>query len=188
MNVQDIAECSEISNLVAQFSKIKYTHDLSVSLNIQDAILKIFSDHINFDSLKANSGEPLPVMNFKKILIRNGCNVDVFCTHQSMRRVLRFLPTIENFGGLNNLSELDLVTLMKQKPVLILIYGTSGSGKSTMSKRLATKYGISNVLSTDTVRKKMREKVSKTENPLLHASTFETGDFLSQADYDRIYA
>lgn len=188
MNVQDIAECSEISNLVAQFSKIKYTHDLSVSLHIQDAILKIFSDHINFDSLKANSGEVIPAMNFKKILIRNGSNVDVFCTHQCMRRVLKFLPTIDNFSEVNNFNELDLITLMKQKPVLILIYGTSGSGKSTLSKRLATRYGISNVLSTDTVRKKMREKVNKSENPLLHASTFETGDFLSQADYDRIYA
>lgn len=81
---------------------------------------------------------------------------------------------------------MDIMTWLKQKPVLILIYGTSGSGKSTMSRRLFATYNIQNVLSTDTVRKEMRQKISKEDNPILHASTFETGDYLKPSEYKGI--
>jgi 2-phosphoglycerate kinase len=47
-------------------------------------------------------------------------------------------------------------------------------------------YKIQNILSTDTVRNKMRERIDKEQNPIIHASTFETGDHLPKADYKRI--
>lgn len=89
-------------------------------------------------------------------------------------------------NGVPNLKKYDIVNLMEKKPILILIYGTSGSGKSTIARRIASMYKIKNILSTDTVRKGLREKIGKEDNPILHASTFETGDFLPKNDYKRL--
>jgi len=55
-----------------------------------------------------------------------------------------------------------------------------------MSRRLFAMYNIPNVLSTDTVRKKMRDETNKEDFPILHASTFVSGKFLSKSDYKRI--
>jgi len=79
-----------------------------------------------------------------------------------------------------------LKDFIKENTLLILINGTSGSGKSTLSKKLAEKYGIKNILCTDDIRKKMRDEIPKEQVPIIHASTYETGYFLDQADIDRI--
>ena len=106
---------------------------------------------------------------------------------RSLRRKLLKMPLPPNIlNEVPNLREKYVITLMKKRPVLILIYGTSGSGKSTMARRVASMYKIPNILSTDTVRNKMREEIDKEHNPIIHASTFETGDHLPKADYKRI--
>lgn len=90
------------------------------------------------------------------------------------------------FQSVKNLEEYDVLTFMKQKCVLILLNGASGAGKSTIGSYIAKKYEIRNVFSTDFIRNMMRNFVSKTTNPLLHASTFETGYFLNEADVQQI--
>lgn len=79
-----------------------------------------------------------------------------------------------------------LKDFLKNNKVVILINGTSGSGKSTLTKKLAEKYGIKNTLCSDHVRQKMRDAIPKAQDPLIHASTYETGYYLNQADLDRI--
>jgi 2-phosphoglycerate kinase len=58
-------------------------------------------------------------------------------------------------------------------PRLLMIVGTSGVGKSTMSAKLASSLGFSKVASTDTVREVLRTQFSSSENPALHRSSFE---------------
>jgi 2-phosphoglycerate kinase len=62
---------------------------------------------------------------------------------------------------------------------LVLLAGTSGTGKSTLASLLGSRLGISTVLSTDTIRHVMRNFVSKEENPVLFASTYETAAFVT---------
>lgn len=62
---------------------------------------------------------------------------------------------------------------------MVLLAGTSGTGKSTLASLLGSRLGISTVLSTDTIRHVMRNFVSKEENPVLFASTYETSAFVS---------
>jgi len=54
-------------------------------------------------------------------------------------------------------------------PRLLIIVGTSGVGKSTMSARLASELGFSKVASTDTVREVLRTQLTssgqQTETP-----------------------
>ena len=59
-------------------------------------------------------------------------------------------------------------------PRLLIIVGTSGVGKSTMSARLASELNFSKVASTDTVREALRTQITPSESPALHRSSFES--------------
>lgn len=60
----------------------------------------------------------------------------------------------------------------------MLLAGTSGTGKSTLASLLGSRLGISTVLSTDTIRHVMRNFLTKEENAILFASTYETAAFV----------
>ena len=58
-------------------------------------------------------------------------------------------------------------------PRLLIICGTSGVGKSTMSTSLASSLGLAKIASTDTIREVLRTQISSTARPALHRSSFE---------------
>ncbi|KAG7371834.1 2-phosphoglycerate kinase [Nitzschia inconspicua] len=60
----------------------------------------------------------------------------------------------------------------KQKPSLILISGSPGTGKSTFAMSVALDQGILKCISTDTIRATMRSFVSPDISPALHRSSF----------------
>lgn len=60
----------------------------------------------------------------------------------------------------------------------MLLCGTSGTGKSTLASLLAGRLGISNILSTDSVRHMLRGFSDETQAPLLWVSTYQAGDAL----------
>ncbi|XP_043691214.1 P-loop NTPase domain-containing protein LPA1 homolog 2-like [Telopea speciosissima] len=66
----------------------------------------------------------------------------------------------------------------RKESVTILLCGTSGCGKSTLSSLLASRLGITTVVSTDSIRHMMRSFFDEKENPLLWASTYHAGEFL----------
>ena len=65
-------------------------------------------------------------------------------------------------------------------PLVVLIGGTTGVGKSTLATQLATRLGIVRVVATDAVREVMRALFSKELMPALHASSFEAGSVLRE--------
>tara|TARA_B100001094_G_C17931655_1_gene671045 strand:- start:152 stop:736 length:585 start_codon:yes stop_codon:yes gene_type:complete len=68
-------------------------------------------------------------------------------------------------------------------PRLLIIVGTSGVGKSTMSARLASELGFSKVASTDTVREVLRTQLTSSDRPALHRSSFESAGGSSIEDW-----
>jgi len=66
-------------------------------------------------------------------------------------------------------------------PILILIGGATGTGKSTVASELAYRFGITRVTSTDFVRQTMRAFFSSAFMPSLHYSSFEAGDAFPDA-------
>jgi len=68
-------------------------------------------------------------------------------------------------------------------PRLLMIVGTSGVGKSTMSAKLASSLGFSKVASTDTVREVLRTQLTSSESPPLHRSSFESAGGSSVEDW-----
>jgi 2-phosphoglycerate kinase len=67
-------------------------------------------------------------------------------------------------------------------PILILIGGATGTGKSTVASELAYRFGITRVTSTDFVRQTMRAFFSSAFMPSIHYSSFEAGDAFPEAD------
>jgi 2-phosphoglycerate kinase len=76
----------------------------------------------------------------------------------AMRRLRRY----------RDLYELDL-------PLILLVGGATGTGKSTVATDVAYRLGITRVTSTDFVRQTMRAFFSQEFMPAIHHSSFEAG-------------
>jgi len=76
----------------------------------------------------------------------------------TMRRLRRF----------QDLYDLDL-------PIILLVGGATGTGKSTVATDVAYRLGITRVTSTDFVRQTMRAFFSQEFMPAIHYSSFEAG-------------
>ncbi len=72
---------------------------------------------------------------------------------------------------LQALRELDL-------PIVLLVGGATGTGKSTVATEIAHRLGITRVTSTDTVRQTMRAFFAQRFMPSIHYSSFEAGPAL----------
>jgi 2-phosphoglycerate kinase len=58
------------------------------------------------------------------------------------------------------------------RPIVIVIGGTAGVGKSLLAAELAYRLGIARVVSTDSVRQALRSLISAELSPVLHASSY----------------
>jgi 2-phosphoglycerate kinase len=63
-----------------------------------------------------------------------------------------------------------------ERPLIILIGGTTGVGKSTLATQVAHRLGITRVASTDMVRQVMRAFFSADLMPAIHYSSFDAAD------------
>jgi 2-phosphoglycerate kinase len=60
-------------------------------------------------------------------------------------------------------------------PIIVLIGGSTGTGKSTVAAEVAHRLGITRVASTDFIRQTMRAFFSREFMPTVHHSSFEAG-------------
>jgi 2-phosphoglycerate kinase len=63
-------------------------------------------------------------------------------------------------------------------PILVLVGGATGTGKSTVATEVAHRLGITRVTSTDFIRQTMRALFSPEFMPSVHYSSFEAGEAL----------
>jgi 2-phosphoglycerate kinase len=76
--------------------------------------------------------------------------------------------TMHRLRRFQDLYDLDL-------PVIVLVGGATGTGKSTVATDVAYRLGITRVTSTDFVRQTMRAFFSREFMPAIHHSSFEAG-------------
>jgi 2-phosphoglycerate kinase len=62
-----------------------------------------------------------------------------------------------------------------ERPLVVLIGGTTGVGKSTLATMLAARLGITRVIATDVVRQVLRAFFTHEAMPSVHHSAFEAG-------------
>ncbi|WP_461864451.1 2-phosphoglycerate kinase [Thermococcus sp.] len=65
-------------------------------------------------------------------------------------------------------------------PMILLIGGTTGVGKSTISTELAFRLGIRTTIGTDTIREVMRKIIARELLPALHTSSFMAWDVINK--------
>jgi 2-phosphoglycerate kinase len=87
----------------------------------------------------------------------------------AMRRLRRY----------QDLYDLDL-------PIILLVGGGTGTGKSSVATDVAYRLGITRVTSTDFVRQTMRAFFSREFMPAIHYSSFEAGRATAEDDDDDI--
>jgi 2-phosphoglycerate kinase len=85
------------------------------------------------------------------------------------------VATVRRLRRYADLRELDL-------PVILLIGGSTGTGKSTVATEAAYRLGITRVTSTDFVRQTMRAFFSQEFMPSIHYSSFEAAAALRQPE------
>ena len=83
--------------------------------------------------------------------------------------------TVRRLRRLDALQRLD-------EPLLLLIGGATGTGKSTIATEVAHRLGITRVTSTDFIRQTMRTFFSKEFMPSVHYSSFEARLALTRAE------
>ncbi len=83
--------------------------------------------------------------------------------------------TIRRLRRYSELQSLDV-------PILVLIGGSTGTGKSTIATEVAHRLGITRVTSTDFVRQTMRALFSHEFIPSVHYSSFEAGEALPEVE------
>ena len=74
-------------------------------------------------------------------------------------------------GRLRRLADLQALDV----PIIVLIGGSTGTGKSTVAAEVAHRLGITRVASTDFIRQTMRAFFSREFMPTIHYSSFEAG-------------
>jgi 2-phosphoglycerate kinase len=62
-----------------------------------------------------------------------------------------------------------------ERPLVVLIGGTTGVGKSTLATMLAARLGINRVIATDVIRQVLRAFFTHEAMPSVHSSAFEAG-------------
>jgi len=85
------------------------------------------------------------------------------------------LAALRRLRSYHELQELDL-------PIILLIGGGTGTGKSTVATEAAHRLGITRVTSTDFIRHTMRAFFSKEFMPSIHYSSFEAQLGLTKAE------
>jgi 2-phosphoglycerate kinase len=79
-------------------------------------------------------------------------------------------------GRLQRLADLQTLDV----PILVLIGGSTGTGKSTVAAEVAHRLGITRVASTDFIRQTMRAFFSREFMPTIHYSSFEAGEAVDE--------
>jgi 2-phosphoglycerate kinase len=87
-------------------------------------------------------------------------------------------------GRLRRYQELDELEV----PLIILIGGATGTGKSTIAAEVAYRLGVTRVTSTDFVRQTMRALFTPEFLPAIHYSSFDAGRALPTAQEEEVDA
>ena len=90
----------------------------------------------------------------------------------TVRKVVRALVLQEAGEEFARRYELMRSVRRPERPIVIMIGGAPGVGKSTLASEIAYRLGISRIVSSDSVRQALRSLISPELSPALHASSY----------------
>jgi 2-phosphoglycerate kinase len=102
--------------------------------------------------------------------------LDIDRLHVLACEVLEFEEGERAVRRLRRLADLQSLDV----PIIVMIGGSTGTGKSTVAAEVAHRLGITRVASTDFIRQTMRAFFSPEFMPTIHYSSFEAGQALDE--------
>ena len=90
--------------------------------------------------------------------------------------IYQFLIDVKNIEYAENFALFNKIIKLEE-PIIILIAGTTGIGKSTIALSLAHRLNFRSLIGTDAIRELMRKVLSNDLIPELHQSSYEAGIF-----------
>jgi 2-phosphoglycerate kinase len=140
-----------------------------------------FSKGLTAGAIMASGLSPGPAYDVAskiedRFISDNRFQITAFELHQTILEILREEMGeryAESYSRYHALSRVD-------KPLVILIGGATGVGKSTIATMLAARLGIVRIVSTDAVREVMRAFFSPELMPAIHSSSFDAAGVLRQ--------
>jgi 2-phosphoglycerate kinase len=117
----------------------------------------------------------------RRLADRGLAEIDIATLRELAEGVLREEEGEGSVTRYRNWQRLDRL----DRPLVVLLGGTTGVGKSTVATMLASRLGITRVIATDVIRQVLRAFFSHDFMPSVHHSAFEAGGiegYTEQAD------
>ncbi|KAI3793769.1 hypothetical protein L1987_36391 [Smallanthus sonchifolius] len=163
----------KISQRVFQIMRTECLGDTLAAMGVIKTGNDFLKVHTGKENARSDKTRSMPFESYKKrttVVVKRKRFVDVVCDALAEYK----------YVGPNQRADLVLACRIRERKesVTVLLCGTSGCGKSTLSALLASRLGITTVVSTDSIRHMMRSFVDEKQNPLLWSSTYHAGEHL----------
>ena len=144
-----------------------------------------YSKGLMAQSLSASGLSPARAYELAQIVERRleertGDNIGVDQLNDLVEEVLleqESTDAVRRFHEWQRLDRLD-------KPLVVMLAGSTGVGKSTLATMLAARLGITRVIATDVIRQVLRAFFSREFMPVVHYSAFEAGTAIDRLFID----
>ena len=103
-------------------------------------------------------------------------NIQEISMQEMNNKIYKILADKKGAQYAENFLVFKKITKLEQ-PIIILISGTTGIGKSTVALTLAHRLDFRSMIGTDSIREIMRKVLSNDLIPELHQSSYEAGKF-----------
>jgi 2-phosphoglycerate kinase len=135
-----------------------------------DFSMSEYRSRLDAIGLRTGEAEQIALAFAEHLMLRK---VRRISTRHISRLTYRYLRRSEQFGPAVARRWLIWQDFVQSgRPLMLLIAGTAGSGKSTIAADVASHLAIGRTQSTDILREVIRSMISEREQPLLHRSSF----------------